>query len=604
MPEQFKYSPQSEPNKPKSFRYCPNGSSPARGRWLSVHEPIYQDKVETMCPFQQTLSSTGATLVPAPDTQEFVPLRPPPKSKEQINGWTIALWIVVILCVLALVYTLLSSGVLNTSSLNFEHSIAYAAGNIYLSTVTVTSVRDTVTPTIALTPSAPVTITSLTKEVIASVTASPSLTASGSPTPSPSITPIPKPTGILITTTPILSAAPIPSQVSTLSVTPSPFWRATKTSTPSVTPSPTMIVPSVMDWLITTPLGIGMMCIIISLQLVTLIVILTLPLRLNNIKTHILERDTMPTPSRSLQSNKQVSEQDKPVSPPIIQSELGQEPMPLLLHGFQVSITRPKTKNGENQDAEICGLTNDRRYRLVAVADGVGMAKNSSVASETIVTVFGEHIGRLQATAQIPMENEMRKFYSLATLRMKQRLEQEKLPLDSAATTFIGLVESSSRYVLTYLADGSVYQITQSNDGYNISAVQRLLTSASPDVPPQIGATGKSDEPSIEIYAKGTLEGSMWIVATDGLNDLERYLDDGKTKVSGPKAAEHLADEIWQSFRESPSRFDEKTIEAVLWRWLKKCQSTDDATIAILISGEMYAHWQKLVVQSKTGRLH
>jgi serine/threonine protein phosphatase PrpC len=345
------------------------------------------------------------------------------------------------------------------------------------------------------------------------------------------------------------------------------------------------------------------MCIIIGLQLVTLIVILALPQRLKNIKTHILEQDTMSKPPREIQSNEeQVSVRDKSVSPSVQSSELGQEPMPLL-RGFQVFITRPKTKNGENQDAGICGLRNDKRYRFVAVADGVGMAKNSSVASETIVTAFGEYIGRLQATAQIPMENEMRKFYSLATLRMKQRLEQKELSLDSAATTFIGLVESSNRYVLTYLADGSVYQITQSNDGYNISAVQRLLTSASPDVPPQIGATGKSDEPSIEIYAKGTLEGSMWIVATDGLNDLERYLDDGKTKVSGPKAAEHLADEIWQSFRESPSRFDEETIEAILWRWLKKCQSTDDATIAILISGEMYAHWQKLAAQSKTGRL-
>lgn len=262
--------------------------------------------------------------------------------------------------------------------------------------------------------------------------------------------------------------------------------------------------------------------------------------------------------------------------------------------GFAVYVTRSKGKPDENQDAGIAfSYLYKGRYRVIAVADGVGMAKNSSIASQTIVQTFGIFLSRLGESTNL-ITHQLPEFYSEAHRRIGEALAEKGLPADSAATTFIGVVESYNRHVFTQLADGSAYLLTQSSDGSEFAAIPTLLTTASPDVPPQIGAKGKYQTPKSALYPKHGTEGYMWIIATDGMNDLDRYMEDG-TRVVGTKAAQVLASDIWESFRQSPSQFTEKSIEQVLWRWLKRCQTTDDATLAVLIDSEMFAHWQSLV---------
>lgn len=263
--------------------------------------------------------------------------------------------------------------------------------------------------------------------------------------------------------------------------------------------------------------------------------------------------------------------------------------VPLKASGFAAYATRSADKDSRNQDSSI--VYSNERYRLIAVADGVGMTANAAVASAAVVKAFPDYLDRAETIDRQIISG----FYSYAIERIAKALDALGAPLNTAATTFIGVVETHDHVVVTYLADGAIYRITHSAEGYIMAATAELLTSASPDVPPQLGAGFLSDEPEIVEIAKQQPEGYMWIITTDGMNELDRYVDNGKRHVRGTAAAKALATEIWEAFRANPGVFSEKTIDGILLRWIKACQSTDDATIAVLISAEMHDHWVRLV---------
>ena len=260
--------------------------------------------------------------------------------------------------------------------------------------------------------------------------------------------------------------------------------------------------------------------------------------------------------------------------------------------------TRSKSRSEvENQDAMLI-FSQRPQYRLLAVADGVGMAAHSAVASKVVVEAFRENIDELSANDKQASLELIAEFYTVAVNKIKQALEDKDLPPQSAATTFIGVVEYPDHYLLTYLGDGSAFWVEQSFDGFEIEAKAFLLNGASPDRPPQMGAGGKSEEPKTLLISKPEGQGFIWVIATDGMNNFERYMEDG-SKVNGEQAIALLFQEIWDVFRESPYHFTRETLEAVLDHWIKKCQTTDDATVAILISEELFANWHRLLTQGK-----
>lgn len=424
-----------------------------------------------------------------------------------------------------------------------------------------------ITSSLTREPTALLTLPTISKNLTAAVytalppTASyiPSLTPELSLTPTPSIAPTSTITPIDFPSLPVLpSDTPFPGILHPVS-----------TVTPTFPPPRETDFSSPFNWLGASTFVTIVLQILVSLFLLQILQsIRKLLLQVRNIDAKlagILERTT-PEPGS----------EEKPLKP-----------------GFAVYVTRSKGKPDENQDAGIAfSYLYKGRYRMIGVADGVGMAKNSSIASKTIVETFKSFLPRLGKSTN-PI-HQLPEFYSEAHRRIGEALAERGLPTDSAATTFIGVVETHNCHIFTQLADGSAYLLTQSSDDSEFAAIPTLLTTASPDVPPQIGAMGKYQTPKSALYLKPEAEGYMWIIATDGMNDLDRYMEDG-THVVGTEAARALASDIWQSFRQSPSQFTEETIKQVLWRWLKRCQTTDDATLAVLIDGEMFAHWQSLV---------
>ncbi|MEW6027887.1 MAG: protein phosphatase 2C domain-containing protein [Chloroflexota bacterium] len=264
--------------------------------------------------------------------------------------------------------------------------------------------------------------------------------------------------------------------------------------------------------------------------------------------------------------------------------------------GYVKYVTRSKTRTEDNnQDSGMCGETSHARY--IAVADGVGSAKNSKIASSRLVSIFEKGIVD-RGTQEVHLLHEpqfIKKFYELAVSEIGEALIQNKLPPNSAATTFIGIIETENRYLVTYLADGSIYRIMQSKDGEKFVAHSLLRTVnsvTSPDTPEQISAKGGSEEPQIFTYTQN-LRGDMWIIATDGINDFNPDVD---KHIQTEKVVQNLADEIWRTFKNNPHEFED-SLGKLLERWLKRCQTTDDATLAVLISGNMREHWVKFVGQ-------
>lgn len=256
--------------------------------------------------------------------------------------------------------------------------------------------------------------------------------------------------------------------------------------------------------------------------------------------------------------------------------------------GFVSVATRSKTRSeDENQDSGRSFQTDF--VRVAAVADGVGSAKNSKIASQQLVDYFINIASDISTKLPQNHESRIRIFYNNAVEKISNALSEKGLPLNSASTTFIGVVENANHYIVTYLADGSIFRVRQSLKENKFVVDSMLMNLSSPDVPQQISAKGKTISPEIHkiIQNEG---GDMWIIATDGMNDFNPNKDKAKPEEFITK----FANEIWQAYKENPEKF-ESILQSILLRWVKLCQTTDDATVAVLISGEMKSQWDKLI---------
>lgn len=268
----------------------------------------------------------------------------------------------------------------------------------------------------------------------------------------------------------------------------------------------------------------------------------------------------------------------------------GDSKMPIK-SGFVSVATRSKTlSENDNQDS---GKIHQTGFvRIIAVADGVGSAKNSKIASQQLVDLFIDIASHISEKFPITVSPEVRTtvFYNKAVEQISKALSQKELPLNSASTTFIGIIENVNHYIVTYLADGSIFRVKQSSDGEKFVVDSMLMNLSSPDVPQQISAKGKTISPEIHkiIQNEG---GDMWIIASDGMNDFNPSRD---VKTKSEDFIRRFANEIWQAYKENPDKF-ESVLHSVLLRWVKLCQTTDDATVAVLISGEMKSQWDKLI---------
>jgi hypothetical protein len=184
-------------------------------------------------------------------------------------------------------------------------------------------------------------------------------------------------------------------------------------------------------------------------------------------------------------------------------------------------------------------------------------------------------------------------FYTGASDDIQEALTGACLAEARATTTIIGLIETHDSYVMTHLADGSIFVVVHSENGASMGANSFLLASEQlADGPPQIGAVGKSGTAEVIWLAKQRSEGYLWIIATDGMRDLHRYRHPDTNK--GTEAATALAEELWLAFSSAPESFGDEAIRRVLLNWMDYCQGDDDASIAVLIDGEMFAHWKEL----------
>ena len=257
-----------------------------------------------------------------------------------------------------------------------------------------------------------------------------------------------------------------------------------------------------------------------------------------------------------------------------------------LAEGLVACVTRSKCSSCDNEDSGTA--LSARNFRAIAVADGVGMASNASAASRDIIKLFTDFIPEIIESLQ-PL-NEITRFYREAQRSMRR--------FKSASATFMAVIECQNYCIFTQLADGSAYLLTQSLDDFKFTAISILLTTAHPHTPPQIGTTGMYHEPKNMLYLKPKNEGFIWIIASDGMNDLRRNID-GIGEVSGTKAACLIAEEIWHSYKQNPRNFTDETVKGILWKWLKRCQTDDDATLAVLIDSNMLTHWKRLGGLSK-----
>lgn len=545
-PPRFNYSSPGE-TKPGTNA---SGSQSSAGRWLAQHRPSFLHKYESDV-FQHAAPTS-------------------PNSNRWRTGAMILLMGVVTVIVIIMILILLAYWVslVPQAGAKLPANPALAAGLPF----TFRTLRSTTPPfaysnvSLAETPIVP---------TISFVTVTPAATSSNV-TPTHWLTSTTEPAMLLATLT------------------------AERSSSASTTPSVPQVASSGNTTTHSNPITIAASLIIFGVGFVIGSLSTAVILLLASLRETSAERKTRQgrrSRTRENPTSKQTSPSgDRLESPPDTPTQASTSPtdtdfMPLT-EGFVAVATRSKGRSEKDNDD--AGLSDSQPwYRLMAVADGVGMAAHSSIASQAVVRIFQEHIQRLNLRDRFSNMGETANFYQAACEGIGQALTAEGFLANSGATTFIGVVEYPEYYLLTYLADGSVYWGTQCQDGFNISLTSLLLTSASPDVPPQMSANGPSEEHKVLTTSKLQNEGFIWVIATDGMNDFERYLED-RTLVRGASAVEHLVREIWQTFQASPAQFTTESIEAVLKRWIQRCQTTDDATVAVLISGEMYANWQRL----------
>lgn len=260
--------------------------------------------------------------------------------------------------------------------------------------------------------------------------------------------------------------------------------------------------------------------------------------------------------------------------------------------GWAVVITRSKGETeAENQDAGIAiGETSSKKHRAIAVADGVGMGKHSSIASKKLMEEFEKLLQKL-LNSRKGSQHQMEELLTHIHGKILNEVPQDETS-KSWGTTFLAVVESEKEFLFTHLGDGNIYQLVLNEKERQFEALPMLLGSAHTDTPPQITFKGPSEPP--RFVSEQKRNGSIWVVATDGMNEFERYMED-QTKIKGKEAIERLVEEIWMAFQKEPKAFGENEIKEILWRWLKRCQSSDDATVAILIDGEMWERWHKIV---------
>jgi hypothetical protein len=259
----------------------------------------------------------------------------------------------------------------------------------------------------------------------------------------------------------------------------------------------------------------------------------------------------------------------------------------------------------KNQDSAAGG--ENAVARFIAVADGVGTARHSHLASRALTNGFTDTIcssvehtypDGMEATEVIAL---LERFYYEAPGRVEAVLKASGVDGQPAASTFIAVLELESCCALTYLADGSAYLVNHSADGTSMRASSLLMTTAPKDQdvpPPQVNARQRSEAPYTLIVPNQRPEGVMWIIASDGMNDFEHYGSDG-AMLHGADAAELMAQEIWQRFMSDPAGFTDQAVIQILLKWVKRCQTTDDATVAVLISARLFHHWNQLVVAGR-----
>lgn len=268
--------------------------------------------------------------------------------------------------------------------------------------------------------------------------------------------------------------------------------------------------------------------------------------------------------------------------------------------GIVAYVTRSRDLNwGAGSENKDCGLVmNGEGYQLVAVADGVSGASHAAIAAEAVVNAFRHAAPGWIVAAERPIVSVVTEFYDALPAAIARELRDAGVPGAAANTTFLGLVASSSQYVVTYLGDGVIFEVALARDqeGVPFKAVSHLLSPSPTFRPAQVSASGRSGTPEIRTVARQRPTGALWILATDGMNDLERW----GSEVKGEEAAVILADDLWQRFRENPAAFDGAAAEDVLRRWLMPCQDNDDATIAVLLSAELLESWHVLAAPTAT----
>lgn len=541
--------------------------SDEKGQWLKSHKPQFLDEYEPK-PDLLLESLNQMNMIDTISSEKQINPSVTTQQKSDTGCWiafAIAFAIVLLAILVIAVIILASSmqGYISNHTFFQPASIAYpvldkSVSDTHLSANINYLLETTSTPTVATSPT--------TSETLGY-------------TPTPTETPTPLPTNTITPTFSSIFTSTTPPTSTIIN--------------PTATTPPFEVAPD--KFTISNISGVSMIGIICLLQFFILIAVLKLIRRVNSLLqgTTIEKAES----SRSISLTPPFTTKIETTTSPL--PEFGLDPMQIkpIKPGYTKCVTRSKTRTEiNNQDSGLCGETSHARY--IAVADGVGSAKNSKIASSKLVSIFEGGIINQSNTQQIHWLNEPRfikRFYEVAAMEIGEALIQNKLPPNSAATTFIGIIETENRYLVTYLADGSVYRVMQSTDGEKFVAHSLLRTVnsvTSPDTPEQISATGQSGEPQIITYTQNQ-RGDLWIIATDGIND---FNPDGDKNIQTESIVQKLAEEIWQAFKNNPREF-EHVLGMLLERWLKRCQTTDDATLAVLISGDMREHWQKLVGQ-------
>lgn len=559
------------------------------GNWLSQHKPIYLHNYENHNPFEFS-SEDDKDLIP---DQTVLPVDLPNVPPLNSSSWT-PFVVMTIIVILGLIIMFFFFGLSEVAGLMLENSATTANVSFGSDLASSTFNFDPIDSNLFLTPvngSTPIYSSTLTATV--HVTSQSTFISTPIPinftvTPIDTMTPV-----VSLTFTPITMQKPQPSSSLTPVVTPTVSLSPTSTAIPlGVASPPTSISSGDNTWLNPWQWYMLGFALFISLQIYIILSLLHTRRSIGGLSQLIIKKSEVPIADNNIQPASAASIN---ISGPLLSDpELKEVVMPIK-RGFATCITRSKDqkKPENNEDATFASpFTNGITHRIITVADGVGMAGNSKIASQEVVRTFEQFITRL-GESTVLSAYQILEFYKKACENIRTSLESENLPIDSAATTFIGVVEKYNQYIFTQLADGSAYRIIQSDDGSRFSAQSMFLSTASPDVPRQMGANGMYQKPDTIIVPKQSPGGYLWVIATDGMNDFD-WDDKHNENINGTKDVERLANEIWLSFKETPNQFTEKNIENILWRWLKRCQTTDDAAVAVLIDGEMIERWQHL----------